>query len=219
MWYEGDNPHDPAYIIFGPPLSAGMPEMPVTLYDRGVALKPLDGTEVWARIMAPYYNKHWDGEHGFLYLPPDRVTEQAAVTMHGSVVQISHPIFTSYYKYGPIPMRQLLANVLAAQLPSPMVKAPTLPSFARVTVTSQTHRRMVHVLAYVPERRGASTDMIEEPVTLQEITVALRLDGRSPRRVYLAPTMERLPFTIDVGYIITTLPVVAGYAMVVFDEE
>jgi len=217
--FEGDDPFDPAYILIGDKLAKNMPEMPLTLYDRGTAIKPLEGSEVLAEICAPYYSRHWDGEHGFVYLPPDKNIKRAAVVIRGSVVHISHPIFTTYYNHAPVPMKQLTANLLKRLLSHPMIKVPGLPSFARVTVTNQPHRRMVHILSYVPERRGASIDMIEEPITLHNVSLEIRVDKHLPKRVYLAPTKQELPFKVEDGYIKTTIPVVLGYAMVVFEEN
>jgi len=59
--------------------------------------------------------------------------------------------------------------------------------------------------------------MIEEPIELREVKVALRADGQTPAKVYLAPTEEALAFEIKDGYIHTTVPVVPGYTMVVFE--
>jgi len=216
---EGEDPFNPAYLLVGDRLTKGMPDMPIVLYDRGSAVAAEDGTEVLAEIGAPYYNKHWDGEHGFMYMPPDKPTGRPAVTLRESVAHVSHPIFTTYCNHAPVPMRQLVANLLAKLLPEPMVQTEGLPSFGRVTVTSQPNRRMAHVLAYVPERRGTSVDMVEEPIEVREVSVALRVEGRQPRRVYLAPSGENLPFETADDYVRVRVPVVPGYAMVVFEED
>ncbi len=216
--YAGDDPYDPAYFRPAPEVAEGLPDMPITFYQRGAAIEPLEGTRVLAEIIAPYYNRHWDGEHGFVYLPPDRPTGRAAATINGQVAHIANPACSAYYLDGQIPMRQFVANILRLLLPNPMVLAPGLPSFARATVTEQSGRRMVHLLAYVPERRGDRVDMIEEPIELHEVAVALRADGRGVRRVYLAPDEVELPFEVRDGYIHTTVPHMPGHAMVVFEE-
>ena len=217
--YAGNDPFDPAYIVPGSLLRAGMPDMPLTLYERGASVEAMAGIGVLARICAPYYNRHWDGEHGFLYLPPDRTTERPAVTQSGNVVHISHPVFTAYLKHAPVPMRQLVANILELLLPKPLLRVPSLPSFARATVTAQPGRRMVHLLSYVPERRGPNIDMIEEPIELHQVPVSLRVDDHRPRRVYLAPHQADLAFDIRDGYVTATVPVIPGHAMVVFEED
>jgi len=216
--YEGESPYDPAYIRFEPAFADGMPDMPVTLYDRGIRVSARTGTEVLAEIVAPYYNRHWDGEHGFVYLPPDRPTGTPAVTLRGRVAHVTHPIFTSYFNYAPVPMRQIVANLVQRLLPEPLVQAPNAPSFARITVTSQPGRRMVYILGYVPEQRGAGTNMIEEPITLRDQEIRLRLDGRAPQTVYLAPERRVLPFRIDDGYACVVVPEVPGWVVVVFEE-
>jgi len=217
--FQGDDPYDPAYFIAGPKLNKNMPAMPLNFYERGTSIAPDEGTEVLAEIIAPYYNQHWDGEHGFRYTPPDRPAGRPAATLRDSVAYISHPVFISYYNHAPVPLRQLVANLMTKLLPAPMIKAPGLPSFARVTVTSQAKRRMVHVLAYVPERRGPTMDMIEEPIEVRDVLLSLRLDERPPERVYLAPARQDLPFEIADGYVRATIPVVRGYALVVFEEQ
>ncbi|OIO89575.1 MAG: hypothetical protein AUJ92_21045 [Armatimonadetes bacterium CG2_30_59_28] len=215
---EGESPHDPAYILFGPEVAEGNPDMPVTLYERGIQMAAREGTRTLAEIVAPYYNRHWDGEHGFVYNPPDKGTGKPAVTLSGHVAHISHPVFTSYFNDAPVPMRQLVANLIDKMMPDPLVKADSLPSFARAMVTEQPGRRMVHILAYVPERRGARAEMIEEPIELRDVPLSLRVDGKTPQRVYLAPTEDELPFETVNGYTQTTVPVINGYAMVVFEE-
>lgn len=223
--YAGADPYDPAYIAFQPELATGLPDMPVTLYAHGLAVKARPGTEVLATIVAPYYNNEWDGRHANRYTPPDRDTGRPAVTLKGRVAYVSHPIFQTYYKSAATPMRQIIANLLARFLPEPLVRASAgmpvrlvLPSFARITVTSQPGRRMVYVLAYLPEARGAGINMIEEPLELTGLTVSLRLDGRVPRQVYLAPARERLDFTIDGNYATVCIPYLRGWAVVVFEE-
>ena len=49
-------------------------------------------------------------------------------------------------------------------------------------------------VAYLPEARGAGVNMIEEPLELTDLVISLRLDGRVPQKVYLAPSQEALDF-------------------------
>ena len=216
--YQGEDPYDPAYIEFAPAFAAGMPEMPVTLYERGLAVATRPGAEVMATITAPYYNNVWDGSHGFRYTPPDKPTGRPAIVVKGRVAYISHPIFNTYYTSGALPMRQIVANLLQRFLPEPLVCAPNAPSYSRVTVTSQPGRRMVYVMAYLPEARGAGINMIEEPLELNDFEVRLRLDGRPPKKVYLAPSRTSLPFTVEGNYVCVTIPRVTGWSVAVFEE-
>ena len=73
-------------------------------------------------------------------------------------------------------------------------------------------------MSYVPERRGDTVDMIEEPIELRDVGVALRADGREVKSVYLAPGREPLTFSLRDGYLHTVVPQVKGYVVVVFEE-
>lgn len=216
--YCGEDPCDPAFLNAGPEIAAALPEMPITFYDRGVEVSAQAGTAVLGTIITPYYNSHWDGRHGFVYLPPDKDSGRPAVTCTKQVAYVTHPVFTSYYNAAPVPMRQLVAKLLARLLPRPLLKTPGAPSFLRATVCSQPGRRMVHLLAYLPENRGAGCAMIEEPLLVDEQQIALREDGREVKNVYLAPQGDKLPFTRQDGYVLVTLPKMRGYALLVFAE-
>lgn len=218
LTFVNNDPHDPAFYRVEAPLRRAIADMPHNFYAPGVAMEARNDTEVWARVVTPYYNRHWDGEHGYLYLPPDKLTEQPAVTRCQNVGHISHAIFSSYYNCAPVPLRHLVAALSRSLLPDPMVQADDLPSFARVTVMSQPRRRMVHLLSYVPERRGATTDMIEEPIELRDVALSLRTDDLPPQRVYVAPQGEALSFEVRDGYIHTTIPHVPGHAVIVFEQ-
>jgi len=76
---------------------------------------------------------------------------------------------------------------------------------------------MVHIYSYIPEMRG-KVQMIEEPVDLYNVKIALRNNGKSPKKVYLAPENKKLPFKTRDGYINVTIPVSNGYSLVVFEN-
>ncbi len=216
--YLGEDPHDPAFFTPAQDFAEGLPDMPITLYQRGTSIDPMPGAHALGEIIAPYYNEHWDGEHGFVYIPPDKPTGRACGVQLGRVAHFSHPLFTSYNIDAQVPVKQYVSNLLSRIMPRPLVKAPGLPSFARANVTAQPGRRMLWLMSYVPERRGASVDMIEEPIELRDVEVTVRSDGKDVRSVYLAPDKTPLQFEETDGYVHTTVPSVNGYAVVVFEE-
>ena len=100
----------------------------------------------------------------------------------------------------------MFANVLDKFLPRPLLKTENLPSFARVFVTEQPGRRIVHILSYVSELRGEKTEMIEEAIPVLNAKLAIRLDGHCPIKIYLAPEGKELPFTMGNDYICVDVP-------------
>lgn len=216
--YNRECGFDPAYFAVGKNFNQGLPDMPLSLYSSGIEVETLPNTSVEAYLIKPYYNRHWDGEHAFYYNPPDKVTDIPALTVCSKAAHFSHRIFAGYNRQASVELRQTFASVLEKLLPCPLLKTENLPSFARAFVTEQPGKRIVHILAYVPELRGETTQMIEEPVTVLNVKIAMRLDGKTPEQIYLAPSRQRLNFDVKDGYIEVIIPVVNGYAMLVFEE-
>jgi hypothetical protein len=218
LTYEGENDFDPAYFTVGENFNSHLPDMPLSLYASGINVEPLPGTEVEAYLIKPYFNRHWDGEYAFYYTPPDQVTEKPALTVNGNVAHFSHRIFSGYGDKASVELRTVFSNVLDNYLSRPLFKSDDLPSFARAFVTEQPGRKMVHLLSYVPEKRG-HTEMIEEPIELHNVKISLRNDGARPKRVYLAPEKKSLPFKQVDDYIEVTVPKCKGYSLVVFESK
>lgn len=214
----GAGPTLPFYFKPGPELSAGMPDMPINCYVSGLKVIPREGTKTLAKAVAPYFNWHWDGEHHFFYLPPDKEIDQPFVTQNGNVIHVARPVFTAYNDVAPVPVKQMIGNILGILHPEPLLRTVNLPSFARATVTKQPGRRMVYLTGYVPERRGARIDMIEEAIEMRDVSISLRLDGRTVKKAYMAPSRNEVAFTVKDGYATAVLPPVKGWAVVVFEE-
>lgn len=215
--YLGENPFDPAYFSVGDNYSEGLPDMPLSLYSNGIDIEVLGDTRVEARLVKPYHNRCWDGEYAFYYNPPDKVTDSPALTINAQVAHFSHRIFSGYHDKASVELRTVFSNVLNHFFPKPLVKAENLQSFARVFVTKQPRRRMVHLLSYLPEMRG-NTQMIEEPIELSNVTLSLRQDDKNIQNIYLAPQKERLAYSIEGGYIHIKVPKSKGYSLLVIEE-
>ncbi|MHB9034482.1 MAG: alpha-amylase family protein [Anaerolineae bacterium] len=216
--YLGPEPHNPSFWTPAPGLADGIPAMRVANYTPGSAIEALPGTVILAQLWKPYFNVgSWDGRHENLYCPPEADTGRPALARRGQAAHFSFPIFRAYLEQAVTASRTLLGNLLAAYLPRPLLRTAGLPSFGQATVTSQPGRRMVHLLAYVPELRGKQMQIVEEPVAVNAAEVSLRLDGFSPRTAYLAPERTPLEFTLADGYVNLRVPPFAGHALVVLE--
>ncbi len=208
----------PAYYQPALDIRAGLPDMPLNCYLPGIVAEPEEGTAVLGCVVSSYFTRHWDGEHHYLYLPPDALTDRPFVMQRGGIAHVTHPIFTAYHRFAPVHLKRLVENLLSRLHPRPLLRSANLPSFARATVTAQRDRRMVWVTGYVPERRGPAVDMIEEPIELRDARIELALRGRAVRRVYRAPGGESVPFTVGDGYASAALPPVRGWGVFVFED-
>ena len=213
--YTGVEPCDPAFALPTRDLDCDLPETPVTLGTSGVAVRAHAGTQVLADLVRPYFNRHWDGFHGHVYNPPDGPSGRPAITRHGSIIHFTTCIFSDYGANANPAHRGLVEAALRLLFDDPLVRVGGLPSFARISVTAQDARQMVHLLSYVPELRGTDMQIIEEPVVLGEVHIALRRE--QAQRVYLAPSLRELPWTAAEGRIHFVVPDVLGYQMVVVE--
>ena len=193
--------------------------MPYALYQQGTRIKAGERTEVLAEIIAPYFNSNsgWDGIYPHYYLPPNKATGLPALTINGNIAHFSHPVFGIYYNSAPIYLKALLENVIGKLTLNPLLRMENFPAFARAALTAQGGRRIVHLLSYLPEKRGKNMQVIEEPVELHDVIVSLQKDRSEIKKVYLAPGRKSLDYSNDGQRIAVKVPVVNGYAMVIFE--
>jgi hypothetical protein len=166
-------------------------------------------------VVEPYFERAWDHFSSHRQTPPDRLTRYAAAVQRKNVAFISYPIFSAFARHGNYPYRLLVRNILDRLLPEPLLRLGA-PTSVEATVMRQKGRTIVHVLQYCPERRAQDLDLIEDIVPIFNVPVSLKLAAR-PRRVYLAPGREALPFRYAGGRAEVTLPEVRGHVMVIFE--
>ena len=77
-------------------------------------------------------------------------------------------------------------------------------------------RTVVHLLSYIPMRRTPDLDIIEDPVPLVDMALAIRLP-HSPKRVFLAPNERGLTFDYRNGCAHTRITTSEGHALMVFE--
>jgi hypothetical protein len=215
--YTGESEFDPAFIKAGAEISENIPDMPLTLYERGINVSISAGTGVLAVIFSPYYNWGWDYENPLYYIPQDRNTGLPAVTDSGSVTHFTHPIFTIYREHTPVYLRDIFANALKRALPRPLIKTRGVPSFGRVTVTEKKGMKIIHILSYIPETRGNDRSVVEEAVPMLDFSVSLRLDGAAPKKTWLAPDKTPLEFSVKDDYAEINIGKSLGYSMIVLE--
>jgi hypothetical protein len=216
--YQGVEPFNQSFFTAEKEVSDGLVNMPITIYNPGIAMQGKNGARILARLYQPYFNMNsWDGYHENLYIPPEKDSGRPALVRMGNVFHFSFPVFTGYFDHAVIEYKTLVKNCIAQVFPKPLIKVENLPSFGQLTVTAQNARRMVHLLTYVPELRGKQINVIEEPIDVRNVQLALRTDGQKVQKVYLAPSRAALEFTVEDDYIKVVVPEINGYQMVVFE--
>jgi hypothetical protein len=216
--YLGPENKHYTFLHCGSELSADLPDMGLTIYESGIAMRGMPGSHSYADLGRGWFNlRNWDFKHEYLYIPEKEMTDQAALLASSDrrVWHLAFPVALNYYNHAPAWCKYLVRNILRKLMPEPLLTVRNLPSYGVATVTSQLGRKMIHLLCYVPEKRGRQMEIIEEPSVAVDLEIALRIDKRQVRALYLAPERKALPFTQKGGCLRCQLERLIGYQMIV----
>lgn len=192
-------------------------DMDYNMYsDSGTLFK---GGRVLAKYVKAYFDRHWDGFHGYFYTPPEKETEFAAAAVSGSgcVCHISFEIFRSYFKSAAYADKALVKKCLGILLPDPLIRTQGIPSTARVTATGCSEYTLLHIKVTYPEVRGRM-NIIEEHAVMEAGSVAY-IKGSYSSACTL-PEKEPVAITkAEGGYTRVLLPRIAGYKMILLRKN
>jgi hypothetical protein len=107
----------------------------------------------------------------------------------------------------------LLGNCIDLLLPEPLIRDEG-PSKLETTVVRKGDSLVVHLLSFNPERRADGLDIVEDPLPIVDMPIAVKTD-KEPRRVFLAPNERNLLFEYRNGYVHTKVTVLDGHALLV----
>ena len=214
---RGEAPFSPDFIRARPPLAQGLPPTELVMYLKGLEVVP-EGAEPLADVVVPYFNRTWEHYSSHRHTPSSGRVGYVGATRFGRVIYFAHPIFTQYSRNAPRWCKTLVSNAIDLLLPEPLLRV-SGPSTLQATVLEQASERraVVHLLHYVPERRGQDFDVIEDVIPVNDVTVSLRAPGRVTA-ARLVPEGQDLPLTREAGGRVSVLvPRVAGHRMIAFE--
>jgi len=189
----------------------GSAVMKYEIYEEGILMRAMDEKDVRAWHVRPYFDKHWDGRHGYYYTPPKERSGCTAAMCNGKVAYICFRVFEAYYNSALLEHKRLVAQLIDELLPCPSVKViKGVPSTARVTVTKTEEHTLLHVKVTFPEPRGKMNIVEEHGVLSAGAEVAVRGEYQN---AYLLPGEIPVATRIEDGYTILTLGEITGYDM------
>ncbi len=209
---KGDAPYSPDYIRARPRLAKGLPPTELVMYTKGLELQP-SGAEVLADVVAPYFNRTWDRYFSHKHTPASGKIAYPGVVMRGRAITFAHPIFTQYAANAPRWCKTLVLNALDLLMPQPLVRhAGPSTVIAALNEQRAQRRQVLHLLHYVPERRGDEFDIVEDVLPLHELRVSIRTP-QAPKSVQLVPEGQPIPFETKGGRTEFVLPKLVGHQM------
>lgn len=202
------------YILPKGPIGRGLPQTEHVMHMKGMDVEPGEGAEVLMSKVRPYFDRTLEHFCSHRQTPSSGVAGGPAVVRKGSIFYFAHPIFTQYNENAPRWCRQILLNALEMLLPEPLIRVKA-PSAALVTVNEQKQERrwIVHLLHYVPERRGQAFDVIEDVIPVYGIEVSIRVPDRV-RWATVVPQGQRVKFSRRDGRVHFAVPRLDGHQMI-----
>lgn len=211
---KGEAPFSPDFIRPKERLSKGLPNTELVMYLKGMEVELLPTSEVLAEVVVPYFNRTYQHYSSHRHTPSAGKVGYPGVVQNGRAIYFAHPIFTQYNRNAPRWCKQLILNALDRLLPEPLIRVegPTTLLTA-LNEQSAENRWVLHLLHYIPERRGQDFDIIEDVIPIFNIKVSVK----APKRVLdvsIVPEKTKLPFQQQAGRIEFVLPKLEGHQMI-----
>lgn len=202
------------YVRATSEIRGDLPDTELAMYMKGMNVGAEPGAQVLADAVAPYFDRDYRHFCSHRQTPSSGRVDHAAVVRRGRSIYFAHPIFGQYNRNAPRWCKALFLNALSLLLPEPLARHDG-PSTVRLSLTEQPgHRRwIVHLLHYIPERRGEEFDVIEDVIPLHDLTISLLLPLPAAQ-IRTVPQGERLKATVRDGRTVVTIPLVRGHQMV-----
>ena len=208
---NGMNENFPDFIIAKGPLAKDLEQdNEYVIYLQSPKIQPTTAKTI-LEARAPYFPRKGEQFCSHKYTPSAKGTPYPAAVQNGKVILFGHKIFEQYRQCAPQWCKQLIAGAIDMLLPERLVRH-NGPSTMTVTLLDQPEqsRIAVHVLSYIPVRKSATIDIVEESTVLRDVRFEFNLDGRQIKAARLVP--EDVPLQL-VGNAVV-VPEVNGYAII-----
>lgn len=208
--YAGEATVYPDFIRAEGELASGLEEgNEYVIYQRGECARATCAKPV-LYATSPYFKREGDRFCSHRYTPSAKGEPYAVGFRNDDVLLLTHPLFSQYRHNAPRWCKTLVSNAIDSLTNARLVRH-NGPSTLSVSLLEQTQqqRYCLHVLSYVPVRKSATIDIIEERTVVCDLSVDLTLP-KQVKAARLVPDGQEL--TIQDGRIV--IPRVDGYAIV-----
>lgn len=171
----------------------------------------------------PYFKRSWKHFCSHRHAPDSGELVYPAVIRKKESIHLMHPVFTIYDKYDAYWLRTLVDDLLQLLLGYRQCRHDG-PSTVVMTMNEQQqkNRYILHLLHYIPERRGSEFDTVSDIIPLYKLNVEVCVEKR-PGLVKLVPEEKEFAFhsvkTGEGSYMLSfEVPQIIGHQMVVIES-
>jgi len=217
--HDGIQTYEPTFIVPAHGFETGLPATEHVMHLRGSALADVgDAASILAEQTAPYFNRTWHHYCSHRHAPSNNQSLGPAVIESGAVLYFSHPIFTQFHRNAPPWVRAMIRAALQRVLTTPTLTLDGAPTTLVAAVNRQRTptRAIVHLLHGIPVANARSIQTISDELPVHNMTVSLAT-ATPATSVRLEPEDEQLPFEMQSGRTLFTVPRVGLHTMVVVE--
>jgi hypothetical protein len=217
--WMGEMQFEPTFIVPDGKIGSGLPEVAHVMYQSGLKVVCDDSgaAQILSECLRPYFNRTWKHYTSHRHASSDGSVYAAAITRKDNLIYFAHPIFKQYNDNAPLWVKTLVKNAISMLIGDSLVIHDG-PSTLMVALNRQvTHRRLIlHALHYIPIRRSATMDVIEDVIPLHNVTFNIYVD-RQVNQVMRVPDREAIDFEQQDNRVSFVLPCINGHEMVVIE--
>jgi hypothetical protein len=172
------------------------------IYAPAYQLTATSNASIVVTAKSPYFNRTYKHFCSHAHAPLDAASPTfPAIVQKGKVIQFAHPVFHEYAEHPALDLKNHVQNAILQLIEDAWIQA-ELPTTVQAYVLTKHDGVLVHLLHYVPERRGSRLDIVEDRLPVRTFSLSLR---GSYREVQIVPSQTLLPIrssgertTIDV---------------------
>lgn len=212
--YMGENEYRPDY--FRPQFDIpNLGSSAFVMYSQGYKIQKTDGTEYGTREN-PYFNRSKEHFSSHQHTPNNTGDSHPAYLEGKDGIYIAWNIFEDYALNGSFVSREMIKFAIE-KLMNKSIET-DLPVQGVLTLTHNGSDKVVHHLYASPVKRGTGVEIIEDIVPLYHIHTKV-YNETCPKRVYLAPQREDIPFKYENGYVSFEVEKLENHQMVVIENS
>ena len=128
-------------------------------------------------------------------------------------------MFRGYREDGFYVYKEMVRRMIGKLLPEPLITPiSNVPASMEISVLRQAdeNRTVVHLVSFMPQRRTATSEFIEDSIPVCNVEFGLRT-GKAPTRVALQPRDHSIDFRMDGSYCIVSVRKIITHQIITFE--
>lgn len=209
--YKGEEQIYPSFLVPKEDMARNLEENnEYVIYQRGEVILPTEEGEVILEARAPYFKREGIKFCSHIYTPSAKGETFPVAVQGNNTILFAHPLFSQYRACAPFWCKQLVKNAIDRLLDQRLVRH-NGPSYLSLNILHQPEKKRycVHALTYIPIRKSATIDIIEERTAVYNVTMEFHL----PKQIKKAfSVMDQKELEIKDGKL--TVPEIDGYGII-----